>query len=584
VPVEDQAHPDLPGAPDDALVPVVDQALAVRTPRGFSLEGTEGAVYLDGFATPMFYRDGHSALAIGGDPPRLVEDAEASEADGPRIDATTPHGVNTLELSTGEAKLALDHTERGLQVGGTTRFSFAGYERVYVDRRGTIDALPFAFDGVAELPLYRSPRLAVDLHLLEFLEGKSGWLDGTERPDHHVEDASGAARVNLLVRYHDGPWRIKLDRSVGLEVLDRERGLFQHAHDAAVRLDSRDEVRRTYEDAGGLSQVEWISGLETHISDYTHDVAGAAEPRENVARAGEVPLDDVSHVYKATAWRSDFAISTGMKARLAPRISAYAGLRIDSFAGDAAFGPRGQLAVGCGRLTCRLDAGAYRRPAEEGEELEHPELHPERTARIALTADNTHGELRFYYADQTRFIVRDPLGHYANTGRGTTYGAYGLLRGHLGKFVAQLALRLEHAERQDAPRLQIRPYEFDQPVRLEARLERVLAGWRFAARFELREGLPYTQVVGAAYDSDRDVYLPNFGPLYAERLPWQHQLDLRVDRTWKLGPGRIAAFVDIANVYDHRGAIGYEYNFAFTQRRAIEAFPFWPTVGVRGEL
>ncbi|MEO8551017.1 MAG: hypothetical protein ABI678_13620 [Kofleriaceae bacterium] len=578
------AQADTPGAPDDALAPVVDQALAVRTPGGFSLEGSEGVTYLDGFATPMFYRDGRSALSIGGDPPRLVEDAEAGDAAGSRIDATTPHGFTGAELSSALVELALDATEPRVHASATARFSFASIERGYVDRRDSLDLPPLQYDAAAELRVYHSRHLDVDLHLFEFLEGQSAWLDGTETEDHHVEQSNGAARVTALIRYHAGPWTIRLDRSFELEVVKSERGLVQHAKASALRFESRDEVRRSYDHAGGLSQVEWISGLETRISQYERDVAGPFEPRENVARAGDLPLDDISHAYKATLWRPDLAISTGMKARLAKRVTAYVGLRLDSFSGDAAFGPRAELAIGCGRLTCRVDAGAYRRPAEEGEELEHPELHPERTTRVALGADNSHGKLRFYYADQTRLIVRDPLGRYANTGRGTTYGAYALVRGHLGKLTTQLALRLEHAERQDAPRLQIRPYEYDQPVRLEARIERAWAGWRVAARFELREGLPYTKVVGAAYDSDRDVYLPTFAPLYAERLPWQHQLALRVDRTWKLGTTVLAAFLDVANVYDHRAAIGYEYNFTFSQRRAIEAFPFWPTLGVRGAL
>ena len=78
------------------------------------------------------------------------------------------------------------------------------------------------------------------------------------------------------------------------------------------------------------------------------------------------------------------------------------------------------------------------------------------------------------------------------------------------------------------------------------------------------------------------MYSPaRFAALYAERLPWQHQLDLRVDRA--LGR-HLRAYLDVANVYAARAAIGWDYNFNFTQRRALAAPGITPTLGIRGEL
>ena len=92
--------------------------------------------------------------------------------------------------------------------------------------------------------------------------------------------------------------------------------------------------------------------------------------------------------------------------------------------------------------------------------------------------------------------------------------------------------------------------------------------------------MPYSAVTSVDYQSDRDVYTPSFTTLYGERLPWHHQLDVRIDRRWQ----KFSAFLDIANVYDNRNAVGWAYNFNFTQRRAIGASPIVPTIGVRGEL
>lgn len=575
------ASADTPGSPDDALGPLVDEALAVRTPRGFSLEGGDGATYLDGFAMPLLMRDSISAIPISGPSPKLLEQAGASEGVGPRVDATVPVGADALELGTGQGTFAAYLSADHYDVGALLRLRL---ERQYGRRGEVLDLPPIAYTGAAVTRLYHGDNLDVDLHILEVAGGQTGWANGVKDPAHRIEDSDGDVRVNLLARYHDGPWSIKLDRSIGFGGTTATYGLVQDSRDSYVSLESRDEIRRSYESFHGLTDVESISALEIRVSRFARDITGPAESRENRPHLDELSLDDVSHVYKGSVWRPDVALSTGMKARLAKKITGYAGLRVDSFAGDWALGPRAQLAIGCWRLTCRLDAGAYRRPAESGEELEHPELHPERTTRLALTADHAHGELRFYYTDQTRLIVRDAVGNYSNGGNGTTYGAYGILRGHVGKFSTQLALRLEHAERQDGPRAQIRPYEYDQPFRLEARIARELGAWKVGARFQLREGLPSTNVIGAAYDADRDAYLPTFGPLYAERLPWQHQLDVRIDRTWTFKPGRLIVFLDVANVYNHRPALGYVYNFTYSQREPIRALPVWPMLGVRGEL
>ena len=50
------------------------------------------------------------------------------------------------------------------------------------------------------------------------------------------------------------------------------------------------------------------------------------------------------------------------------------------------------------------------------------------------------------------------------------------------------------------------------------------------------------------------------------------------------GRVKLSAYLDVANVYDHRGAIGWAYNFDYTQRRAIEGPSILPTLGLRGQL
>jgi hypothetical protein len=68
------------------------------------------------------------------------------------------------------------------------------------------------------------------------------------------------------------------------------------------------------------------------------------------------------------------------------------------------------------------------------------------------------------------------------------------------------------------------------------------------------------------------------------RAPLHHQLDLRVDRNFKLAGLHMTQFLDIQNVYMNESAVSYFYGFDYTQRAAFHQLPILPTVGVRGEF
>ena len=78
--------------------------------------------------------------------------------------------------------------------------------------------------------------------------------------------------------------------------------------------------------------------------------------------------------------------------------------------------------------------------------------------------------------------------------------------------------------------------------------------------------------------------LESRGALNSERTAVQHQLDVRVDRTWDFDSWRIKAFLDVQNVYMHPAAIAYQYSYDYSQRDAIKTIPILPSVGLRGEF
>ena len=86
------------------------------------------------------------------------------------------------------------------------------------------------------------------------------------------------------------------------------------------------------------------------------------------------------------------------------------------------------------------------------------------------------------------------------------------------------------------------------------------------------------------FDSDRNLYIPINAPVNSERAPMHHQLDLRVDYSWKWGPVAITAFLDLQNAYLNESVVTYFYNYDFSQRSAFKSLPLIPSIGLKGIL
>ena len=566
-----------PGTVGDPVAALAQMQLAVLTPEGLAIDGAmpyEVRTRVDGFDTPLFHVDGRSALTWWGTTLAIDHAPGVQWGNGAgQLETVTtsprPWIAVPITLTTVDAQAAANSSDR----------------RAVLRAWWPKHAEPPHFDGQGSATLIATNDLLVGFAGLALID-----RDDHDELEQHVAQERSTVRLTLNELYKHDAWTGAFAQSVLFAVERDDRGDVQHEHDSRTSFGARNELHRVLRDVAGLAKLDIALGAEADLARRALDVAGAADPHENVATTGIISPDDTSHVFKGTIWTSDIGAWTSATAQLARNIHATTGLRADLFGTDFALQPRGSLDIDLdARHAVSLSAGAYRRAPDHADELEHPELHPERTSRVALGVERrvdprghgTFGTFDAYYLDRTNLVEDDGTGKLANTGRGTTYGvsaSAGLLEHH---WFALVALVVEHSDRQATPRTRMRPYEYDQPVRLDVRLTRFLGPWQLGAHFMLREGLPYTQVTGTHYDADRDVYLPDFAKLYAERFPWQHQLDLRVDRA--IGT-RLRAYFDIANVYDARTAIGWDYNFNFTQRRAIAIPAITPTLGIRGEL
>lgn len=131
-------------------------------------------------------------------------------------------------------------------------------------------------------------------------------------------------------------------------------------------------------------------------------------------------------------------------------------------------------------------------------------------------------------------------------------------------------------------------FAFDQTHVLNLAASYETGGWTFGARFTLATGRPVQDILDlngddAVYDADEDDFDPDSRGRRI-RLPTFHQLDVRVDRAWTLGPIDGSVFIDIINVYNAKNSEGFQYNFDFTKRDKLPGIPFLPTIGVKGVL
>lgn len=175
--------------------------------------------------------------------------------------------------------------------------------------------------------------------------------------------------------------------------------------------------------------------------------------------------------------------------------------------------------------------------------------------------------------------------HFVNDGQGRIYG--GELSGEAhwsNNGYAYLAYTLSRSERRREGG-DWRLFDQDQTHVLSLAASQGLgSGWSVGARFRLVSGNPSTPITGATYDARTGVYLPIYGATNSQRDPMFNQLDVRAEKEWHVGPGKVAAYLDVQNVYMAKNPEGYRYSFDYSRREAVSGLSLFPNLGLRGEL
>jgi TonB family protein len=275
------------------------------------------------------------------------------------------------------------------------------------------------------------------------------------------------------------------------------------------------------------------------------------------------------------------------------------GVRADYYPAldDVTFDPRFTARFEATRTTTlKTGAGLYSQAPEYYQTLAvigNPELEPYRAIHTSLGIEQRLGEAfkvgvdGFYKRLENRVVsTSDGAPPYlVNDGEGRIVG---------GEFSAEwnpkqgtfgyAGYTLSRSERRDLDGAW-RPFDQDQTHILTVAAGHELgAGWEVGARFRLVTGNPTTPVVGSVYDARSGVYVPVYGAVNSERNPAFHQLDVRVEKSFRVGTGSVAVYLDLQNAYNRTNQEGIRYSYDFRQQEPVSGLPILPNFGVRGEL
>lgn len=175
---------------------------------------------------------------------------------------------------------------------------------------------------------------------------------------------------------------------------------------------------------------------------------------------------------------------------------------------------------------------------------------------------------------------------YSNSGWGRSYGLEFLLRHDVTDFFyGWLSYTLSRSEMVPAEGfpLSVSPYDQTHILTLVASFN-VGRGWEIGTRFRLVSGNPRTPVDRGSFVGYSGSYLPHTGALYSDRNPLFHQLDLRIEKTWKLKYGTFSLYMDIQNLYYAKNQEFTIYDYRYRTSYGIPGLPILPTLGLKGRF
>ena len=420
----------------------------------------------------------------------------------------------------------------------------------------------------------------------------------------HIQFHRGVLRWSGRV---DG-WDILLQNTTGFSGTDLHVGRSVELKIDALNSDSRLELRRAL-----LPWLRVLLGADIQVAYVRMRAAVPVPLREGEFQRPPGTLAklqiDSADPYINPAYYAEFSLKPHDRVSLTP------GLRVDyfSYLGRFNVDPRLSGRVQVSPITwLKFGAGLYGQdpaPQDYFAAFGNRQLRLERAAQFSLAVEQAIWKGLFFEATAIYKHLWDFAGpselyrrfgggaqpddirpeRTASQVSGRIYGGTFLLRQKLSRyFFGWFSYSLLRSERRDCDTCSNRIFDFDQTHILIAAVHAYLPyKFELGLRFRYMTGFPYSPARGGYYDSDADLYQPQFpapSERNLERIEDFHQLDVRIDRTFTFKTWRMKLYIDVSNVYNHPQPEQTVYSFDYSQRAFITGLPILPSFGIRAEL
>lgn len=430
-------------------------------------------------------------------------------------------------------------------------------------------------------------------------------------------DPSVNGQFSTHIQFHRGvirytgrleSWELLLQNTTGYNGTDLQvgRGVELSVH--AINSDSRFEARRAL-----LPWLNLLFGIDLQLAHVRIDAAVPAPLREGEFQRPPGVLAQLRAASRDTYVNPAFYAELTLKP--SEHLTLTPGLRIDyfSYLGRLNVDPRLSLRARITPLTwLKVGAGLFGQdPAVQDyfSAFGNDRLRLERAGQFSLAIEQIIWKGLFVeltglykhlwdFAGPSTFDRRfggggDPndlrAERVASQVAGRIYGGTLLLRQKLSRYLfGWLSYSLLKSERKDCEACSFRLFDYDQ-THIVIAAAHVYLPYKFelGARFRYITGFPFSPAQGGVYDSDADLYQPQFPPIderNRSRVEPFHQVDLRIDRTFTFKTWILKAYIDISNIYNHPSPEQAVYSFDYTQQSFITGLPILPSFGIRAEL
>jgi len=618
--VDNQVVQNMPGTRGDALRAIEIMPGVARTSIGQGdpiLRGAaagESQVFLDGIPVPFMFHFGGATSFMSS---RLVEkldvypsnfSARYGRAVGGVIDITARdprsdgfHAVLDVSLIDSSAFVEAPVT-RDLSVAAAVRRSNIDFvfDKLVPDDTYSVVAAPTYFDYQA-LVSYRLDS-ATRLRLLGY-----GSRDALSLlfSDANDEDPGLAGSIRGRIEFHRVGLELRHQGTRGVSgfanVTAGRLGLLQHLGESEQRFDATElygrteasfDLHRAVRLTAGADFFGWLLAGKYH-GPQPGGLEGDPTDGDPLAAQRSISVEDESVVVAQPAVYLDLQLRPLEPLLISP------GVRVDYYGelADSSVDPRLAIRYELATTTAlKGGAGYYSQPPQSWQSMPgvgNPDLKHFRALQISAGVEQKLGGGGKLTAEGFYKRVEDLVigtenreaPQFVNTGQGRIYGGELSGEAHFGSNgFAYLAYTLSRSERR-RPGSDWRLFDQDQTHVLSLAGSQGLGrGWTVGVRFRLVSGNPTTPIAGATYDVRTGVYLPIYGATNSRRDPLFNQLDARVEKQWRIGPGKVAAYVDVQNVYAAKNPEGYRYSFDYSKREAVSGLSLFPNLGLRGEL